>query len=413
LEGRRTKGAALALRYIRKHGARWRVEKSVDGRYLKRTFDTLEAAVEFRDELLSRIDRDRNLRQSTVTGKINVGQLVDLWFNGPPGVPERGFRNRKYPPLSPNTVRDFEERIATQIPLIANHDVNELLTDPLILEALFHERLTPDNARKLFTILNLTFKAAQRGKLGAEHRIPANPCAMQQLPEIDTTARAVPTASEVAKILIAASEVSPIWDLFCRLTATLGTRCAETVALRVNDFDVERRRVHIDEAAARALDGGLTLKPPKSWQPRTLSIPSVDFWKGVEPFLVGRSPNDFLFEGFVRDPKRRSETTAPKPWHPKSAGHMFARMMTRLGLVARDTGKSFTLHSLRHYVATALYNQSHDWVQVAKFLGHKNPTITMRLYANHVVEDSQRRLGEIAAAPCWGSGDALEDADVE
>ena len=60
-----------------------------------------------------------------------------------------------------------------------------------------------------------------------------------------------------------------------------------------------------------------------------------------------------------------------------------------------------------------LYNQTHDWVQVAKFLGHKTPAITMRLYANHVIDDSQRRLGEIAAAPWWGSGDALRDADVE
>jgi integrase len=235
---------------------------------------------------------------------------------------------------------------------------------------------------------------------------------MQQLPEADTTARAVPTSTEVAKILIAASEMGPKWELFCRLTATLGTRCGETVALRVNDFDVERRRVHIDEAAANG-ESGLILKPPKSWKPRTLSIPHPAFWEGMKPFLEGREPKDFLFEGFIRDPKRRAETTEAKPWNPHSAVHRFAKMMKRLGLVARDTGKPFTLHSLRHYVATALYNQSHDWVQVAKFLGHGSPAITMRLYANHVVEDSQRKLGEMAAAPWWGSGDALEKADAE
>jgi integrase len=51
---------------------------------------------------------------------------------------------------------------------------------------------------------------------------------------------------------------------------------------------------------------------------------------------------------------------------------------------------------------TRLYNESKDWVQVAKFLGHRYPGITMKLYANHVVEAGQRELGELAAAPWWG-----------
>ncbi len=236
---------------------------------------------------------------------------------------------------------------------------------------------------------------------------------MQQLPPIDTTARAVPTASEVAKILISAAEIGGRWELFCRLTATLGTRCSETVALRRNDFDVERRRVHVDEAAAHGEHGGLVLKPPKSWEPRTLLIPHTPFWEVVRAELDGLDSDDFLFVGFVRDPQRRAQATARKCWNPHSAGHRFAKMMSGLGLVARDTGRSFSLHSLRHYVATVLYNQTHDWVQVAKFLGHKSPAITMRLYANHVVDDSQRRLGEIAAAPWWGADDALRGADVE
>jgi integrase len=297
--------------------------------------------------------------------------------------------------------------------LIGNHDVRELLDDPVILETFFHDQLTPDNARRMFTILNLAFKAALRGKLGPEHRIPANPCAAQTLPPIDTTARAVPSASEVAKILLAANELSPKWDLFCRLTATLGTRCGETVALRANDFDVARRRVHIDEAAANGAERGLVLKPPKSWEPRTLLIPNEAFWDVLAPEIVGREGRSFLFTGFIRDPADRSAATEPKCWNPHSAGHRFASMMKRVGLLARDTGRPYTLHSLRHYVATMLYNQSHDWVQVAKFLGHRSPAITMRLYANHVVDDTQRKLGEIAAAPWWGPGDALEDADVE
>jgi hypothetical protein len=36
--------------------------------------------------------------------------------------------------------------------------------------------------------------------------------------------------------------------------------------------------------------------------------------------------------------------------------------------------------------------------QVAHFMGHKDPSVTLDLYANHVVDDVQRMMGEAAAA---------------
>lgn len=402
----------LDLRYIRKRGLRWRVEKSVAGIYTKRSFDSLEAAIAYRDELLARLARERRFKQASADGRLTLGEIVDLWFNGLPGQPSTAFRHRKNKPLSPNTVKDFALRIAKDIPLVADHDVRELLDDPLILERFLHDRLTPENARKAFTILNLAFKAALRGRLGVEYRIPANPCTLQQLPHTQTTARGIPTSAEVGKILLAAADHGSEWDLFCRLTSTLGTRRGETCALRVNDFDLAQHRVHIDESAAVAPGGGIVLKPPKSWEPRTLLIPHKPFWDTVTNVVAGRPADDFLFRGWVRDPVLRAQHVGPKCWNPSSASHRFARMMRDVGIVARDTGKPYSLHGLRHYVATMLYNRSHDWVQVARFLGHKDPAITIRLYANHVVDESQQRLGELAAAPWWGSGDALDGAEV-
>jgi hypothetical protein len=36
--------------------------------------------------------------------------------------------------------------------------------------------------------------------------------------------------------------------------------------------------------------------------------------------------------------------------------------------------------------------------QVAQFMGHKDPSVTLDLYANHVVDDVQRLMGETAAS---------------
>lgn len=67
----------------------------------------------------------------------------------------------------------------------------------------------------------------------------------------------------------------------------------------------------------------------------------------------------------------------------------FKALMQRLDM-------PYTPHSLRHFVATHMYNRNRDWVQLARFLGHTHPSVTMGLYANHVVEASQLALADAA-----------------
>ena len=84
------------------------------------------------------------------------------------------------------------------------------------------------------------------------------------------------------------------------------------------------------------------------------------------------------------------------PVHPDTMGHRFAKMVLDLG-IRTEKGGLYSLHSLRHYRATHLYNATHDWVQVSKYLGHTSPIITMELYANNVVESTQADLAAAAA----------------
>lgn len=58
----------------------------------------------------------------------------------------------------------------------------------------------------------------------------------------------------------------------------------------------------------------------------------------------------------------------------------------------------YTLHSLRHFVATQLLAKGMPVTQVAQYLSHKDPSVTMDLYANHVVDEVQRMMGEAAAS---------------
>ena len=359
----------------------YRVRKQIHGRRVQRRFRDLTDALAFLQTLESRAAEDRlslaHSRQST-----SVGDLVERWF--------ASHRRR----LQPGTEFDYEQRIHRDISKIASYDVIDLIRDPSILHDFYWNQLGPQSARNARTILLQAFEEAVMRKL-----IPENPAKGQRLPPTRRLDKDIPTAVEVEKMILGSEEESPTWGLFVKITATLGTRRGETCALRWEDFDAAGRRVLIRRAACVSHEV-LTVKPPKSGRSRTLHMPSDGFWRGLEGF---RETQGFLFRGWAQDPARRRELERrgeDKCWHVYTASRKFGRTIRRLGLLS-EHGRFYGLHSLRHFVATRLYNESKDWVQVAKFLGHRDPGITMKLYANHVVEAGQRELGELAAAPWW------------
>ena len=362
---------------IEHRGRKYRVVKKIRGRPFRRSFDPLEEAIRFRDQLHRRL---ASPLRSGAHPPLTVGDVVARWYEG----------HRKQ--LQPGTQHDYAWRIRHDISKIAHLDVADLIRDRSILHDFYWEQLGPQSARNARTILLQAFDEAVLRK-----EIPENPARGQKLPPARTSEKDIPTPEEVAKIILAAQEEDERWGMFVKITATLGTRRGETCALRWEDFDAARQRVLIRRAACVSTDV-LTIKPPKSGRSRTLHIPSGGFWARLAPV---RRPSGFLFPGWVRDPVRRQQLNGQeKCRHVYTASRRFGRTVRRLGMLS-ENGRPYGLHSLRHFVATQLYNQSKDWVQVARFMGHRDPGITMKLYANHVVEAGQRELGALAAAPWW------------
>jgi hypothetical protein len=188
------------------------------------------------------------------------------------------------------------------------------------------------------------------------------------------------------KLVAAAEEQDRQWGVFIFLTATLGTRCGETVALRTEDFDETSSVVHIERAVSKT-SGRPTIKEPKNGDPRDLPIDDPDFWNHVRPFLATEG---FLFPGFFRDGPRAGPNAEAKPWHPDHAEKRFKTMARALGM------PEYTLHSLRHFVATQLLIEGQPINQVAEFLGH-SPSMTLMLYGRHLDREAMRRVGRAAS----------------
>lgn len=363
-------------RGIQKHGKRYRIRRRVDGRWVVRSFPTREEAIAFLDRLR---EDDRRRKATTRLEPITVGDVVEEWWLGPlvEGRRQGGHRRR----VAARTARDYQGYIDRYVSQIADRPLREYDENPALLK-LFYDSLPNRMAWHVHGVLRLAFKEAV-----ARRYLERNPCEDEKPARRRRTKRIIPDRREVETIIAAAEGEDALWGLFVYLTSTLGTRCGETCALRTGDFDPDARIVHIERAVSKTT-GGPTLKEPKKGEPRDLPIDDPDFWAYVEPF---GGASGFLFPGFYRDEQHKGPSARPKPWHPDHAQARFRKMVRRLGL------PPYTLHSLRHHVATQLLIEGQPINQVAEFLGH-TPQMTLMLYGRHLDREAMRRVGRTAAS---------------
>lgn len=136
---------------------------------------------------------------------------------------------------------------------------------------------------------------------------------------------------------------------------TLGLRMSEGLSLQVGDIDAERMLIHVHRGKG-AKDRFVTL--PQS----TLNV-LRGYWKSHgNPTLlfprIGRAKN--------------VAATTTRPMDPTTVQGCMKRVVDQLGFT-----KKVSLHTLRHSVATHLFEAgvSLRWIQ--KFLGHKNLQTTL------------------------------------
>jgi integrase len=342
--------------YIEQHRRAFRVAWVIRGQRHRRSFPSEEEARAF-------LQRLNEVRESTprTRGDLTVGEVVDNWY--------RDHRSN----LSSGTRRDYEGRIRRDVGRIGSLLAEDLARNPRDLRA-FYASLTPTNARRVHAILRQGFQDAV-----AHDEISRNPCDVVKARRPRPSERPIPAPEEVEKMILAAEEEDPLWGLFVNVSATIGTRRGETCALRWEDVDFDAGRLHVRRAVCKGTNGPTELKPPKTGRERSLFV-GERFFGEIRPFRRDR--------GWIFSDRRRGRDG---PWHPDWPGHRFSRLTRSLGL-------PYTLHSLRHFVATQLLARGLPVTQVAQFMGHKDPSVTLDLYANHVVDDVQRLMGEAAAS---------------
>lgn len=197
-----------------------------------------------------------------------------------------------------------------------------------------------------------------------------------------------PTSEQMARIVEAAWEASAEWGLYVWLSAVLGARRGEVVALQWEDIDLTAGVVRLDENYVRTA-GGMLLKDTKSHQMRRVSVdpPTVELLRQhrvectARLALLGVALNDrtWVFSA-------KPDMSAPRD--PASLTRRYGRLVAKLGVHT-------VLKELRHYSATELLTAGVDLRTVAGRLGHGDGTTTLRHYAAWVGSADSAAAGVI------------------
>lgn len=191
-------------------------------------------------------------------------------------------------------------------------------------------------------------------------------------PEVDA-----PTVEEFRTLRAYLAETNPLLECFVVLSASLGTRKSEALALRYCDVDMQAQTVNISRSLSNPPGYGLKTKSTKTGATGTISATDVALALVAEAreraekqaANLGISlPDDAYI--FTHDPAGRA------PWLPSTVTQWIGAARDHLGLPKR-----VTLKNLRHYHATQLIAAGHDISTVASRLRHTQKSTTLNFYA--------------------------------
>lgn len=177
----------------------------------------------------------------------------------------------------------------------------------------------------------------------------------------------------------------PVDGLLVRWQAYTGCRIGESLALKVGDVDVDRRRARIGRTWTDDGHGGSMLGTPKNGKARNIAIPRF-LMPQIKAQMDGMDDDDWLFRA-TRGGNVWTNTWRTRIWNKavKAAG-------------MEDAG--VTIHSLRHTYASFAIAQGADVKTLQMQLGHSSPSITLNTYTAlwpERLDDVADAIGELRA----------------
>jgi integrase len=277
---------------------------------------------------------------------------------------------------SPTTLREYKRLIEKRIkPGVGSIPLKKLSTLDLdtYYAGLTSEGLSPSTVRQCHSILRAACKQAVRWRM-----LASNPAAEASPAKLVQKEIVAPSVSDVQKMIAAADANDPDMAAYIAIAAVTGARRGELCGLRWGDIDWKAMTLTIERSVASMGRGKLITKSTKTHGVRRLALD--EFGETVlKRHLVEA-------ESRSRDLGIEISSETPiftydgrRPIAPDTASHYVTK-------IADDVGVKTHLHALRHFAATQLIGAGHDVMTVAGRLGHKDPSVTLNVYASALPE---------------------------
>lgn len=180
-----------------------------------------------------------------------------------------------------------------------------------------------------------------------------------------------------------------------RFLAYTGLRWGELAALRVQDFDMLRRRVSVSRSVTES--GGLVWSTPKTWERRSVPFPAV-LCDELAALMIGKARDDLVFTD------QRGGVLRNSNWRARVFRPAVAKCQAM-----DETFPTITPHDVRHTAASLAVSAHANVKAVQRMLGHAKASMTLDIYADLFDEDLDGVADRLDAA-IQATADALRTA---
>lgn len=235
--------------------------------------------------------------------------------------------------------------------------------------------------------------AVEVGDLGVD------PCAAVKAPRaprkpVNSLTKAA--AREVMAQLVAMGLDNAV-AVAARLALMTGLRRGELCALRWHDWDEDAGLLHVNHALGASYEGGRRLKGAKD--PTGTGAERVVPVSGPLARLLGalrdRQGAQCARLGCRWQPSLYVLGDAlGEPLNPDTLSRKWAAVAQAYGW-AGTTGEPLRFHDLRHTFATLAIAEGADVMSLAAVLGHRNPAMTMQVYAVALAEPKKQLMNGV------------------
>jgi integrase len=321
-----------------------RYRKPDNRQTMRRGFRTKRAAEQWANKIET--DKATGAYIAPTLGRITVGGLAARWLA------------RKERASAPSHYRMLESawRIHVQPHWgeIAVADVDLLAVEEWI-DGMVVDGAGASTVLRAYGVLAGILSDAVKGR-----RLAANPArGVENLPRKSGKRRVYLSADDVSRLAAESGHRALVLTL-----AYCGLRWGEAIGLRVHDVEFLRRRLSVHENAVQ-LGVDYAVGPTKGREARSVPVPGFVLDE-LSRQCAGKAPADLVFPAPAGGYLPR----------PKSDGGWFA------SAVKRAKVQAITPHDLRHTCASLAVSAGVNVLALARMLGHKDPSVTLRVYAD-------------------------------